>query len=153
MILLRYLIFYVFVYVNTKNYLLDIMEGISHLICAVGFVHQFGKAQTLHRSRQCLQFLAIRQFVRKHLRKLLLQSRYSREFHLHLYQAELGPGIKGCVVGLQKVQIIYPGEERLQFILNYDLCLLAAEIIETVTTAQQKVYLAEIIGSPAKFRV
>src|SRR5574344_1763693 len=64
MILLRYLIFYVFVYVNTKNYLLDVMKGISHLIGAIGFVHHFGNAHTLHRSRQCLQFLAIRQFAR-----------------------------------------------------------------------------------------
>ena len=57
----------------------------------------------------------------------------------------MGPGIKGCVVGLQEVQIVYPGEQRLQLVLGDDLCLLAAEIIETVTAAQQKVYLAEIV--------
>ena len=57
----------------------------------------------------------------------------------------MGSGIKGCVVGLQEVQIVYPGEQRLQLVLGDDLCLLTAEVIETVTTAQQKVYLAEIV--------
>ena len=121
------------------------MEGISHLIGAVCHVHQFCEPHALHRSCQCFQLLAVGGLVGKHLRQFLLQSGYHGEFHLHLHQTELRASIEGGVVGLQEVQIVYPREQRLQLVLGDDLRLLATEIIKSVATAQQEVYLGEVV--------